>query len=217
MLTYIIIGGVVLFFILNPILFKYIFGTRYWRYFWAIPNVMIISLAVVSMIRYTEKKAGKIFIIALFSVAVLLLGTNAFTNGNYTKLQNKYKISDSTCAVCAAILEKDENPKCILGTDPLYTEARQYSGNIQLLYGRDAAGYIMGTKKEYENIHSMMESEEPDYNSILTVAYREKCDIIVNVENKPIADNIAYAYGYELLTNTNGYNIYYNQGLRDSE
>ncbi|MBO4862853.1 MAG: hypothetical protein J5517_00660 [Eubacterium sp.] len=203
----------IVFLLLNPFLYQYFFGSRYWRYFWTIPSALIISLFVIRLI---EKSKNRIYKISVFAAAVLLtsvLGTNVYLKGSFVKIENPYKISQSTCEVCNAILEIDKAPKCILATETLYTEARQYSGDIRLLYGRDVEGYIIGTTEEIKNIHLMMESEKPDYNYILSMASSEECDIIVNVEEKPIDDKLASEYGYKFMKSTNGYNIYYNSGI----
>ncbi len=200
----------ILFLLLNPVLYKLIFKAgRYWRFFWMLPNAILIASAITFLVIKSEKKINKIIVIAIFSIFIVVKGTNVYQNAGFVKTQNMYKLSEDTVAVCDVILEYDSSPRCIMPST-LFCEARQYNGNITLLYGRDVQGYIMGVSDDIRSVYSSMESETPDYSFILEKATDGGYGFVVTYDSKPIEDNVLDTYGYNIIQSTNGYKIYYN-------
>ena len=201
--------------IFNPILYKYVFsGIVYWRLFWMIPCSFIIVLAVGELLRNNEKKVNKILICISVLVLTCLLGTNVFAGAKRGDKNNIYRLSQETVDIGSIMLEYDNTPRCIVSSR-LVSSIRLYSGNIEPMYGRNAQGYINRASDEVKVMYNVMESEVPDYNYVLTRAKHWGYNFIVNVESKPISEDTLRYYGYELLQNVDGYNIYYNEDITD--
>lgn len=199
-----------LFLLLNPILYKIIFRAgRYWRFFWMLPNAIIIAAAITLIIKKSNNNIYKIIVLCLVSLFIVIKGTNVYQNAGFVKTQNYYKISANTLAVCDAILEKDKSPKCVMPST-LFCEARQYSGDIELMYGRDVQGYIRGVSEDVRKVYEYMESDNPDYDYILSQSLEGGYGFVVTYDSKPIDDITLDKYGYKLINNVVGYNIYYN-------
>ncbi len=199
---------VILFLLLNPFLYKVIFsGGRYWRFFWALPCIMVIAVAFTEFVKNTNGKYSKILVaVALFSL-IVLKGTNVYKNAGFSKMQNYYKLSDETVSVCNAVLNIDDHPRCIF-PQTLFCEARQYSGEIELLYGRGIYGYIIRSSDELQDVYNGMEGETPDYDLVLSKAGELNYSIVVTYEDRPIDEEILRKYGFMYMNTAKGYNIY---------
>ena len=143
--------------VVNPALYWLVFRQIiYWRLFWVIPDAIIIAYAVTKMVQNSQRRTDKIIVLVIFAVFVLVKGTNVYKNGGFSVIQNLEKVSKPVEEVCAAMLEIEESPRCILPA-PLLSEARQYSGEIQSLYGRNVDGYIIPASGVQMEIYHAME------------------------------------------------------------
>ena len=199
-----------LFLLLNPILYKFIFRAgRYWRFFWMLPNAIIIATAITLIAKKSDKRIHKVIVISLVTLFIIVKGANVYQNAGFVKAQNLYKVDANTQAVCDAILEYDKSPKCVMPST-LFCEARQYSGDIELMYGRDVQGYIRGVSDDVRKVYESMESDNPDYDYILSQSLEGGYGFVITYDSKSIDDTILDKYGYNLINNVVGYNIYYN-------
>lgn len=189
----------IIFLLLNPILYRYIYrANRYWRFFWMVPNGMIIALAVGKMIENARSRLLKSVVGSAFVGLVVLCGTNVYVNGGFTKVQNWSKVSRQTQEVCDYILTIDDHPRCIM-PDSIFTETRQYNGNIEQYYGRDAHGYIYAADEIRTSVYQSLASMEPDYEFVLSEANKAKIDFIVVENNKPIDTECLTKYDFEYV------------------
>ena len=196
------------FVIVNPILYKFIFyRIIYWRLFWMLPNSIAIAYATVRILR-NSKTAGKMILLGVIMCIIVLKGTNAFEHGNFLLTQNMYKISDNVIEVCDVILNVDDSPRCIVpGT--LYSEVRQYSGDIELMYGRNIEGYINSNiQQEYRDVHAELVKEIPNYDYVLSVARKNGYNFIVVDRNKAIPEDILVLYDYSFVDSYGSLVIY---------
>lgn len=195
--------------VFNPILYKYIFyRIIYWRLFWMLPNSIAIAYAVVKLLQ-DKSVIKKGIILGVFSVMLVVKGTNVFDNGGFGPIQNVYKIADEVVEVCDVVLALDESPRCIMPS-PLYCEVRQYSGDIELMYGRDIEGYINSreVKQEFRDVHAELVKEIPNYDYVLSVAKDNGYDFVIVDHNKPITNNVLEVYGYVLISSSDAFDIY---------
>ena len=192
-----------LFIMLNPLLYKVLFkSTRYVRWFWMLPNLYVVAAAIIRMLQKLNRKWEQVLIFIGFSVASF-----AYYSEKYTKTQNEYKLDQEIVDICDIILERDSDPKCIFGY-PLYNRVRQISGDIKMLYGRDANGYILRATDLQKEIFNQMMSASPDYNRILEVAVQENCEFITTPKDKAISEEILHTYLFEKIAETNNYVVY---------
>ncbi len=193
---------------INPILYKYIFyRIIYWRLFWMLPNSIVIAYAVVKMVR-NSNKIEKIIVIGMLSCLIVFKGSNAFEHGGFVSMQNLYKISDDVIQVCDIMLNLDDSPRCIMPA-PLYSEVRQYSGDIELMYGRNIEGYINSNiKQEFRDVHAELLKESPNYDYVLNVAKSNQFEFVVVESGKPISNDVLEVYKCTLISSSGGLNIY---------
>ena len=201
--------------VLNPVLYKFVFSSIvYWRLFWMIPNSFIIILAIGEILRKSNKISERIVICIGVISLVFLLGHSVFDGAKRGDEINRYRLSQETVDVGSIMIEYDETPKCIVPAS-LISSIRLYSGNIEPMYGRNAQGYINRASDEVLVMYNVMESENPDYDYVLTRAKHWGYNFVVNTQNKPIDETLLCYYGYELLKSIDGYNIYYNKNIND--
>lgn len=212
--TLIVPMGVILCIVLNPFVIK-VLATKisYWRMLWMMPTSVLNALAITKLLCSFKKNIYKYVVAISIVICTLYLGSNVYMNGEYNTLQNIEKISVQAKVICDDILKEEEKPKCIM-PQSLYCEVRQYSGDIELFYGRNAQGYITGgfDQELYEEqymVYHLMESENPDYNYILNVARNCGYHFVVVYKSKEIPQDILNEYQYTELKQEKEYIIYY--------
>ena len=203
-----------LFFILNPVLYKYVYrSTRYWRWFWLIPNVYVIAAAAVDLVKRLDGKLRKAAVCLAMATCIVFYGTNPFYTISYFHRQNLYGLEQETVEICDMMLERKESPMCLCPL-PLNNRIRQYSGDIMQYVGRDGDGFIVESQTELQTqiYHEMLE-EEPDYALILETADSFGCDFVIAKGAAPIGEKELEQYGYALLAETEHYIVYQRDAL----
>lgn len=198
-----------IFIIVNPVLYRYIFSRLvFWRLFWMIPEVLIIALAMTRLVEALKDKRMKLVAMGLLTAVVMLIGTNIQKNGGFYTADNPYKVPQYAVNVFDRILSLDQDPKTIL-PDPLFIYARQYCGNIEMMYGRDVQGFIVYTNRERMSMYEQIESDNPDYNYIFAQAGGKGIEFVVLDVLKPVADTeLQDKYGYHEIGDLEGFRIY---------
>jgi hypothetical protein len=198
-----------IFIIVNPVLYRYVFSKLiYWRLLWMLPEVLIIALAMTRLVVSCKTNAMKAAAIGLLTVVVWFIGTNVHKYGGFYEADNPYKIPQYAVNVFDKILSLDENPKTIM-PEPLFLYARQYSGDIEMMYGRDVQGYIVYTNKERLDMFNQISSEDPDFNYIFAIAGGKEIEFIVLDVQKPVASaELQDKYNYHEIGDLEGFRIY---------
>lgn len=202
---------VILICILNPIIYQKLLSRMvYWRMFWMIPDAILISYAITDII----KKCKPVWIKSLLIIAgicgIIITGVRVYNEELFVRTQNLQKVSANTEKVCDTILAIDKNPKCII-PDGMYCEARQYNGDIELMYGRNAEGYINELSERYMLVHFFMQQDEPDYEYIFSVAKEDGYDFIACQKKKAVPDEILEKFGYDGCADAGEYWVYYSE------
>lgn len=194
--------------IFNPFLYqKFLIGVSYWRMFWMIPDAMLIAYVITDIIKRLKPIYGKVIILLSFIVLIVCIGTNMYNRELFCKIQNPQKVSPQTKEICDVILSVDKHPKCII-PDGMYIEARQYNGDIELMYGRNAEGYINELPEKYMYVHYYMWTDSPNYEYVFEAAKRDGYNFVVCNKNKPVPDDILDKYGYGDCLDAGGYWVY---------
>lgn len=201
--------ALLVFCIVNPVLYYTIYkNIIYWRLFWMIPDGVIIAWAITLLVRDCGKKWEKAAVLVFVCGIVLIKGTSVYKNGEFTTWQNPEKVAQEVVDVCDIMLGIEEEPRCIL-PQTLYCEARQYSGDIKMMYGRNVNGYIVWQSQEQMDMFYNMESEAPDFNYILSQAQAMGYDFVVTYDRNVISDDILSQYQYYEAGCVDGYRIYH--------
>lgn len=205
--------GMIIFCLINPILFKLVLEkTIYWRLFWMIPDAIIIAAAVTSLIKRCSNEWLKLVLLGVMTVLIMLKGTNAFVHGNFTKVQNWVKLPQATVNVCDTLLEIDTDVKAVF-PQILYSEIRQYAPEIEMMYGRNADGFIYWCPMEALLTRWQIEQVVPNYEIVFEKAILGDCNFVVVQETKAADAEILSSYQFEEVARTSGYIIYYNPSI----
>lgn len=208
--------GLIIFCIVNPVLYKLVFSSIiYWRLFWMFPDAAIIAYAATKIIKNLSKKSEKVLLFAAFIILIMFTGKNAFVNADYVMAENWHKIPNETKEVCDIILATDDEPRCIV-PQALYSDVRQYSGDIELLYGRNALDkFIINSNEASKGIYLELNKEDTDYDYVFAMSCAQNCNFVVLEAD---ADGEIYSkYGYEKLAVHEPYHIFYNSAINRDE
>lgn len=201
--------GLILFCVVNPILYKYVYyDLIYWRLFWTMPDAIIIALAVTKFVKERKSNVIKLAALTVAVCGIVALGKNAFKESTYEAAQNWYKLDSEAIEICDIMFTQNEQVKCIMPSS-LYSEVRQYEGSIQMMYGRDAEMYIFENLSTINDVSAQMLSENPNYNTVLAMTSFYGYNFIVVEQGKDIEDVLLKKYGYSRLATTDKYIVYY--------
>lgn len=202
-------------FIWNPLFYKFIFSRIvFWRLFWMIPTFLLITLAFAEGLSRLKGGLKRLILTIICILVIILFGNNIYKDLYHGEYTDPYRLPNNASLIASAMLEKDDHPRCILPHD-LISWIRLYSGDIEPLYGRNAEGYINDTSADVDSIYASMNSDSPDYNYILYYARLNGYNFVINNDSKPININSTETFGYELMANMAGFNIYYNPNISD--
>jgi len=187
------------FLLINPLLYQKIFHRIiFWRLLWMIPSTVIVAYVFCQLIRTGTTIQKKTAIVALMCLLTVFSGNYVYENVEFQKTQNLEKIDSGVKSVGKIIMKHCENPKCLLRSKYL-SQIRQYSTDIELLYGRNVYNYITGASDEYKRIADEMEKKEPDYAYILEIFKANQCNVIAVRDEAPIPEGLLRQYDlYEI-------------------
>lgn len=190
--------------------YKYFFGT-YWRVLWLFPAT-IVNAYVGTQIIFRYKELTKQIACAVLVVAILVVsGKLIYTRNNFSHRRNWYKLPEAvtTIGYNIAHYSTDSWYPLIIVPNELYCSMRQYSSGYQLLYGRDAEGYMSGiSNEEIQTIYEEMCKEEPNVELIVELARHYSVNnIIFNMDYHVLNDDPAN-YGCLYCGDTDNYRYY---------
>ena len=203
--------------IINPILYKYVYkGLRYWRFFWILPEVVLIGLAFADLSKKINKQWVKCVSLIATAGTLMIMGQNVFLPkaGEFKPKENLYKIDQSVKQNCDIILADNPYPKCIFQRG--FTQTRQYSGNITQMYARDVEGYIIGPSKEARIVYNSWNGEPEEQEYIFTVA-QEKGYTHICCRTTEGFDEMADQHGFSILSKTDDWTIYHRKTQEENE
>lgn len=201
-----VIGAVL---IVNPILYFYVYShTIYWRLFWLLPDAVLIALASVRILERIPLRLVRIPVFLILCALIMFVGRFTYGDSSFRRNGNPEGVSEATRAVADYLLSQEESPLCLV-ENSLYMDIRQYDGNIRLVYGRNAVGYITGAGKRVRRIARAMNEKETSYRQVLRLAISRKAGYIVVDKTDPIPKNLRDKYKYEKVRTIYDYIIYH--------
>lgn len=182
----------------------------YWRILWLVPIGISIAYGTVKIMELIKNAYIKpIFFLVIISL-VVLGGKPMFSQDNYIPASNLYQLPQVTIDVADALMEDmgEIDVRRVTVPDELVTTMRQYTTRIELLYGRNAYGYINEISDEEQIVHEEMIKDNPDVEIISNTCLSQNIEYIVfnsiyHKNYKRIED-----YSYEFLKNVDGYDIF---------
>lgn len=167
--------------------YRILASNRVPRIFWLVPVCFIIAWTCTVLVN--KFKGVKQYVVCVLVVILIILtGNYTFTNENYVKADNWYKIDNDIITIVDIILEDnggDDNIK-ILAPIEMSAYIRTYNGNIKLEYGRSRI-YQNGESEYLKKAYSLgeaMKADEIDVRFIFDLAPIDKCDYVVLDGNK---------------------------------
>lgn len=189
-------------------------GHLYWRMFWILPVIPIMAFVMTGLLQ--KKAAWKNLLTGVLVVAAIAAcGRNIYTNGNFTKAENRFKLPQEAVMVADYMLTEDGETRAIVPKD-IFCHIRQYSSKISLLYGRDIEGFTSPVRnKRYLKVYEEMESDAPNVRTIMRAARKYECQYVVFDEAKILRGN-PENYGFAYKTQIGRFLIYRREDAADN-
>ena len=159
----------VMLFIFNPVLYELVYRKvllyACWRTLWLLPVLPVVMAAFCRLVRKSTRTLVRVTVLFILSLVIVLSGDNLYTSdlGNYARFEkapNPHKIPPEAIHVANTLLELSDQPKALVSST-LASYIRQYSGSIQIMYGRTGCeGDYMGA---LSLVPSNMECDFPNY------------------------------------------------------
>lgn len=194
----------------------------YWRILWIIPVVPVLAAVVPSV---TEKMAliqgkdgknkqtvfsGKIAVAVLGTAAICFGGTFLYrgNGGVFAEAGNTAKVPSYVVQIADRILElESEHPRVIVQS-PIGVYLRQYTGEIDTMFGRDLDGYIYssGESDTARTVDKVLDDPQGDLSEVARVMANDSYEyLVMDAEGRQekITDT-----GLEWIDSVAGYGIY---------
>lgn len=147
-LYYILFLGLTVFnpLIANILLSYSMFMEVYYRYFWALPIVILVAYVCARLIDEQRKKVMQVGVCVLFILTILISGRW----GNYVLPENSFKVPTNLIQIVNVIQEDASGDEIIaVFPDDYIIQVRQYDASVKLIYGRGLLSdqWAEGTKK----------------------------------------------------------------------
>lgn len=182
------------FYALEPIL-----DDTYYRIFWILPIGIIIAYAFTDLIYTFSKKYVQFPIFIASIVIIAMCGKFIYTENNFSKVHNLYKIPDEAKWVIDIISEDELKEKYALVPAEITPYVRQVNSKIKLTYGRDVSNmYATGIP---------VQLKAGDMKTLLPFCKKRGVTYIVTYNNVELNETM-YKYGYHILEQTYSYDVY---------
>lgn len=200
--------------IVNPVFYKYwtdLSLYAYWRILWIIPVIPVTASVIPMITEKIQRPWGKSLAAVAGIGAVVLSGTLLYKGpgGRFTAAANAAKLPDSVVRIADRLLDGPEESEGGPGTvrivaqHPLGVYMRQYSGEIDQLYGRDLDGYILGAKAEARNVHNAL--SDGNMTAVATAMANDQYEYLIVSADK---EEALSGPEYEVVDEAAGYGIY---------
>ncbi len=198
--------------IFNPWLYGYVWikliEYAFWRMLWMIPVLPVIGCAVVELAGVIKKEWMMYAITIAFMVVVYVTCGNIYKiDGTFKKTSNGYKLPQECVDIGHIILLNEEEP-VVLAPKSVYSHLRQYDGEIGLVFGRDAEGYILPiSDSELLELNTLIHEGTGDIDRFTQLIDNKGVNVVVlkqghefgNMEN----------YGFDVIYEADSHMVYH--------
>ncbi len=179
----------------------------YWRLLWIVPVIPVVAAVIPAI---TEKQDGynqREWIkrtLTVFGVLIIAIGGTFLykgPGGAFSKTALAAKLPEATIEIADRLLELKNNPRIV--ADPsVGVYIRQYTGEIDTLYGRNIYGFISGLNSSGIEAFNIMDDPEGNMESLAQLMLDENYDYMVTAEDNREMNS------FELVDRIQGYGIY---------
>lgn len=177
----------------------------FYRQLWLLPCAATVCYAVCHAVMNAKRGYVKMFVCAAGIAVMIIGGSNAFGNGNYTLAENPQHLPQAAINVCDEILD-DDIEHMVVAAFPLslieYT--RQYTAEIVSPYGRTV---IIDKWNLHHELYDAIESPILNAEELSTLARAHGTECVVVHSLKQMDGNMEDYYFYHIAT-VDGYDIY---------
>lgn len=178
---------------------KGVLRDTYFRIFWLFPAGIVIAYAGVDLVYTFSKKFIQFPVFIAVITVIMVCGTFIYTEENYQKVYNWYKIPDESKWVIDIISEDDLEKKYVLAVPEVVPYVRQINSNITLVYGRDVTNMYVSWWPQ--------QIKEGNAKAFLPTCKKRGVTYIVLYNNVKLNEEM-YKYGYHILAQTYSYDVY---------
>ncbi len=181
----------------------------YWRVLWIIPVVPIVAATLPAITEKINLKWTKEIIGILGIIAIIFAGSFVYNTarGQFeTPAADNSKLPKNVVQVANRLLELEEHPRVIV-ENPLGVYIRQYTGEIDTLFGRDVdGGYILHPNSKGQIINEILNDPNCDLKIVSQMMLDEGIDYLVisqpdraRTDDMELIDTVADYYIYRPL------------------
>ena len=199
--------------ILNPVFYKCWTALglyAYWRILWAIPLIPICAALPAAIAERIKNEKWKVVCGILCILIFIPAGPFIYLAdyGHFDVIaSNAVKLPSSVPAVAEYLLEQDDNPKIIAVPD-VSVYIRQYSGQIETMYGRDIYEYIYKVNESAGKVNEAITLDNGDMDFVANLMNEDGYEfLVVNSGTSEKQQHIINA-GFVLLDTVEGFDIY---------
>lgn len=191
----------------TPPAYKYCFG-RYFRLFWILPRGVLTAMAVIDLIRRFKNQWIRLAALVLAGAIIFLTGTSWFNDESVTPAYNAYKIHDELPEICSRMLKENAHPRAVCTGDWAPLMVRQYSADIELLWGRNAYGFTMPIEPEAAAVFQAWNQEPHDWDTLLAYMSENGYDYLCTTNKTNRLKRAAKRNGFKRIITGEQYWLY---------
>ena len=196
----------------TPHLYVYLYQTTsYKRFFWILPDAIIVSYTFILIISRLKKNIVKCLISFVLIVSMVLTGTNIYSEaaGFYRQSENIEQIDQSIVDLSEAIMNIDDEPTCVIPWQAVQM-IRVADANVIQVAGRNYFGYMGQIDPLIDRLVTNVSSPYPDSEFVFSLAYSRRIKVVVTMSSSEIDESISSRYGYEKVSQVGDYILFYN-------
>lgn len=135
----------------------------YWRILWVVPVIPIVAGLIPSITERIQRGWIKAVVAATGVGMAVLCGTFLYNGagGSFVEAANASKEPDYVVQIADRLLELEDRPR-VIAQDPVGVYLRQYTGEIDQLFGRDFHGHILWPSQDAKFIRNAISADAFD-------------------------------------------------------
>lgn len=197
--------------ICTPLGYKFSFK-RYFRLFWILPRGLLIALAGADLFCRLKNQWLRLATLLLAGGIIVLTGASWFNHESVKPAYTAYKLDKGIPELCDRMLEETPHPKAVFAGPWGPLMARQYSADIELLWGRNAYGFIMPISKEAKKVFKAWNKDPHDWDALLAYMSKKGYDYLGTTSGSQALKDAAEKYQYEKILKSGDYKLFARKG-----
>lgn len=194
------------------VLIKMIGALVYWRVFWMLPIVILVSFGAVELVTRFRSRGKQVLVTVICAVLIAVNGSFVFTDQWFTGRENNFKLPTEMIWVADAIndhaREHEIQKKKIAAPTGISTYVRIYDASISQVYGR-----TMANKANPSELFQEIHADEHDYDSLIQKVRKKKCRYLVLNKNEENEKELE-ARNFHKVYESPSYEVYFNGNFR---